>query len=88
MINGTKKEKLHLLSKRKPFKMKKAWCSRSSIDYKRSRLLAEGKISEELDIVHFIKQQKFVQVVFELLFSREERYLLSKNKRLTIAPKI
>ena len=39
----------------------------------------------ELDIVKFIKQQKYLKVILSLLFTKQERYLMSKNKRLTVS---
>ena len=46
---------------------------------------AENKIEKELDIVNFVRQQKYLKVILSLLFSRQERYLISKNKRLTVS---
>ena len=48
------------------------------------RINAENKIEQELDIVRFVKQQKYLKVALALLFTRQERYLMSKNKRLTV----
>ena len=39
----------------------------------------------ELDIVKFIKQQKYLKVILSLLFTKQERYFMSKNKRLTVS---
>ena len=39
----------------------------------------------ELDIVKFIKQQKYLKIILSLLFTRQERYLMSKNRRLTVS---
>ena len=41
----------------------------------------------ELDIVKFIRQQKMLKVMLSLLFSKQERYLISKNRRLTVSDK-
>ena len=48
---------------------------------------AENKIEKELDIVNFVRQQKYFKVILFLLFSRQERYLISKNKRLALSYK-
>ena len=50
-----------------------------------ARLNAENKIEKELDIIRFIKQTKYLKVILSLLFTRQERYLISKNKRLTVS---
>ena len=39
-------------------------------------------MEKELDIVQFVKQQKYLKAMLSILFSKEERYLISKNKRL------
>ena len=49
-----------------------------------TRIKAENKIEKELDIVRFVKQQKYLKIILSLLFTRQERYLMSKNKRLTV----
>ena len=49
------------------------------------RIEAENKIEKELDIVRFVKQQKYLKVILSLLFTKQERYLMSKNKRLTVS---
>ena len=41
-------------------------------------------IEKEFDVAHFVKQQKYFQIIMQLLFSRHERYLIRKNRRLTI----
>ena len=67
---------------RKRAKISKMWCSKRS---KLTQLNAQNKIEKELDIVRFIKQQKYLKIMISLLFTRQERYLMSKNKRLTIS---
>ena len=47
--------------------------------------MAERKIKEELDIVKFIKQMKYLKVMMSVLFTKQERYLIKKNKRLTVS---
>ena len=75
---------LNLLSKRKPAKIGKTWLNTRR---KLMQINAENKIEKELDIVNFVRQQKYFKVILFLLFSRQERYLISKNKRLTVSYK-
>ena len=53
---------------------------------KRQRLNEVGAkiINKELDAVQFIRQQMMVKVVLKLLFSKEERLMIRKNKRFTL----
>ena len=73
---------LKLLSKRKKSRLGNIWCNSKN---KLTQIKAENKIKKELDIVRFVKQQKDLKVILSLLFTRQERYLMSKNKRLTIS---
>ena len=52
---------------------------------KLTQIKAESKIEKELDIVNFVKQQKYLRIILSLLFTKQERYLMSKNKRLTVS---
>ena len=45
---------------------------------------AEVLLSKELDIVNFIKQQKYLKTAMKVLFSRLERTILCYNKELTL----
>ena len=45
---------------------------------------AESLISKELDLVKFIKQQKYFKTAMKVLFSRLERTIICYNKELTL----
>ena len=45
---------------------------------------AEGRINRELDIVNFIKSQKYLQVIMKTLFTKLERHLICHNKALIL----
>ena len=49
--------------------------------------MAEKKIEEELDIVNFVKQMKYLKVIMSVLFSKQERYLIKKNRRFIVSKK-
>ena len=42
------------------------------------------RIEKELDIVRFIKRQKYLSILLQLLLNNDERYLLKKNKRFVL----
>ena len=73
---------LKLLSKRKRANIGKSWLNTRR---KLMQINAENKIEKELDIVNFVRQQKYFKVILFLLFSRQERYLIRKNKRLMVS---
>ena len=84
IVSSSEKEKLLLLSKRKKVKASPAWFG---LRKDQRRMNAQNKLEKELDIVSFISLQKRFKVVLEMLFTREERYLIQKNKRLTVSYK-
>ena len=43
-----------------------------------------SKIDAELDVVHYFRQQQFVKVMIDVLFSQRERFLMSKTSKLTL----
>ena len=45
------------------------------------------RIEKELDIVRFIKRQKYLSILLQLLLNNDERYLLKKNKRFLLSGK-
>ena len=49
---------------------------------------AESLISKELDLVKFIKQQKYFKTAMKVLFSRLERTIISYNNELTLCKSI
>ena len=49
--------------------------------------MAEKKIEEELDIVNFVKQMKYLKVAMSVLFSKQERYLIKKNRTFIVSKK-
>ena len=67
---------------RKKAKVGNIWCSKRN---KLARLNAENMIEKELDIIRFVKQTKYLKVILSLLFTKQERYLASKNKRLAVS---
>ena len=49
---------------------------------------AESLISKELDLVKFIKQQKYFKTAMKVLFSRLERTIICYNNELTLCKSI
>ena len=82
IVSSSEKEKLLLLLKRKKVKASPAWFG---LRKDQRRINAQNKLEKELDIVSFISLQKRFKVILEMLFTREERYLIQKNKRLTVS---
>ena len=68
-----------MISKRRPFKVK-SW-SRSQ---KQSIKRGLEKVETELDVVNFVKQLTYLKIMMSSLFSPSERYLIRKNKKLTL----
>ena len=78
------KEKISLLQERKPYTISSSWLPYTSKHQRVAKLWAIQNIEKEFDVAHFVKQQKYFQVIMQVLFSRHERFLIRKNRRLTI----
>ena len=78
--NDSTRVKFQLLNRRRPFKLKHFGC------LSKSKSLEKGmkRINDELDIVRFVKQQKYLKVMLETLFSVTELFLIKKNKKLVL----
>ena len=42
--------------------------------------VAKNRVSKELDIVKFIRKQMVVNVILKTLFTKEERFLIKRQK--------
>ena len=69
---------------RRSFKVKRFWCHRKS---KLATIRGEDSIDKELDIVNFVRKQKYLTIMLKALFSREERFCITKNHKFTLNTK-
>ena len=61
-------------------------CGKVFQDEQRLRAIqkAEGRISKELDVINFIKAQKYLKIIMRTLFTKFERHLISHNRDLIL----
>ena len=81
--NTTIQKKIGLLACRKPFRVKQIFCPVRKVSFQEGL----SRIEDELDIVRFVKQQKYLQIMLETLFNSSEMFLLKKNKKLILNQK-
>ena len=72
--------------KLKLFRLRRMLCGKAFQDDNNLRAIkkAEERISKELDVINFIKGQKYLQIMMKALFSKPERHLICHNRALVL----
>ena len=70
----------------KLFRLRRMLCGKVFQDEQRLRAIqkAEARISKELDVVNYIKAQKYLKIIMRTLFTKLERHLICNNRDLIL----